>query len=343
MTFDPNATGNNDNGVFSLPFSQEESQLVLLSVPWEVTTSYGDGCSLGPDTILESSKQLDLCDSLYGTFYEKGIFQIPSNPNHIESGKVLKQKATQIRETLESGKPLSNEEKKDQDLINSASQKTNSWVYEQCQEILKKNKFCGVIGGDHSSPFGLIKALKEQYSDISILQIDAHMDLRKSYQGYKYSHASIMRNVMEELKPHSLVQMGIRDFCPEEHDYGQSKDNIHTFFDSQVGLHLSQGKTWSQISQEAISFLSDSVYISFDIDGLMPDLCPNTGTPVPGGISFQQMETLLYNLSQSGKKIIGFDLCEVSPGAHSSDLNGWDGNVGSRVLFKLCGSLLHQK
>ncbi|MCJ8276087.1 MAG: agmatinase family protein [Bdellovibrionales bacterium] len=343
MSFDPNATGNSQNGVFSLPYNQEESQLVLLSVPWEVTTSYGDGTSYGPDAVLESSKQLDLCDALYGTFYEKGIYQIPSEPKHIEAGKILKYKARIIRDRLETGEDLREEEQKIQEEINQASDKTNQWVYENSKSIIDQNKFCGVIGGDHSSPFGLIKALKEKYNDISILHVDAHHDLRKAYQGYKYSHASIMYNVMEELEPHSLVQFGIRDFCPEEHEYAKSHKSVFTYYDSEVALNVLENNTsWTQIMTEAFSKLSDHVYISFDIDGLSPDLCPNTGTPVPGGLSFHQMETLLYNLSQCGKKIIGFDLCEVSP-QQSDELDGWDGNVGARVLFKLCGALLNQQ
>ena len=135
-----------------------------------------------------------------------------------------------------------------------------------------------------------------------------------------------------------MVQLGIRDFCPEEKEYGESK-GVHTFFDSQVSVDLAAGKTWGTICEEAVSKLSDEVYISFDIDGLMPDLCPNTGTPVPGGLSFSQMESLLHTLSKSGKKVVGFDLCEVAPESEY-DFEGWDANVGARVLFKLSGCLL---
>ena len=102
MTFDPNTTGSTQNGIFSLPYTQEESELVLISVPWEVTTSYGDGCSLGPDAVFAASRQLDLCDALYGTFYERGIYQIRSKQEHIEAGRVLKQKAIQVIDCLES-------------------------------------------------------------------------------------------------------------------------------------------------------------------------------------------------------------------------------------------------
>ncbi len=345
MTFNPNATGNKNNGVFSLPFDEKSSKLVFLPVPWEVTTSYGDGCSLGPMGVYEASKQLDLFDALYGEFYKNGLFMRDFNHDLFKKSFHLKQKALLLRDQLENGLELTTSQLNDRDEINKESIKMNDWVYQQSKQILEQNKFCAVVGGDHSAPFGLIKAYKEKYSDLSILHIDAHMDLRISYQGYQYSHASIMYNVIQELKPQSLVQVGIRDFCPEEQEINQNGENIFCFYDSQISLQLAENKSWGHIVDQIIKPLSDHVYISFDIDGLSPDLCPGTGTPVPGGLSFSQAEYLLYKLSQSSKKIVGFDLCEVSPGslspeANPMELDGWDSNVGSRILFKLSGALL---
>ncbi len=342
MEFDPNKTGTKNSGLFSLPFSEEESQLILIPVPWEVTTSYGHGCSLGPDGIYQASKQLDVCDALYGDFYKKGVFQQETSIEWLNRSKLLKEKALGLREKLENEEDFDLQDQKDQMEINQASINLNQWVYENAKKILNKNKWAGVIGGDHSAPFGLIKALKEQYKDLSILHIDAHLDLRLAYQDYKYSHASIMRNVVEELHPHALVNLGIRDFCPEERDFAKEHKNIHCYYDSQVANRLAQGESWIEIVDQALSHLSENVYISFDIDGLQPDLCPHTGTPVPGGLTFSQAEVLLYRLSQSSKKIVGFDLCEVAPESQY-DLEGWDTNVGARVLFKLAGSLLSQK
>ena len=343
MDFNPNATGLKNSGIFSLPFCEEDSQLVLLPVPWEVTASYNGGSSLGPQAILEASKQLDLYDSLYGDFYKKGIFLRDLPQEVLKQSQSLKVKTLKIRNQLEKGKPLRTEEIKWQKEINKACEDLNQRVYKQSKDLLSKNKFCGVIGGDHSSPFGLIKALKEKYESLSVLQIDAHMDLRKSYQGYPFSHASIMNNVHQDLKPKSLVQVGIRDFCPEEEQRTRESSDIHTFYDSRIALKLSEGESWKSIIQEILKPLHESIYISLDIDGLSPDLCPNTGTPVPGGLCFSQLETLLYHLSRSPKKIVGFDLCEVSPGPNPPSMDCWDSNVGARVLFKLAGALLDQK
>ncbi len=339
MTFDPNATGNSKNGLFSLPYSEEESDLVLLPIPWEVTTSYGDGCSLGPDAIFAASKQLDLCDALYGSFYSRGIFQKATSDEILAQNKDLKTKAQLLREQLESGNPLTLAQLNIQKEINQACEQLQDWLYSQAQKVLQQDKYCGVIGGDHSAPLGLIRALSEKYSDLSILHIDAHMDLREAYQGYKYSHASIMYNVLQETSVKSLVQLGIRDFCPQEEEISQSDPRVYTFYDSHTSLALARGESWDSLGLQAINKLTDHVYISLDIDGLCPALCPNTGTPVPGGLSFPQLEALLYQLSSSKKQIVGFDLCEVSPGPNTQE--SWDANVGARVLFKLAGALLN--
>ena len=210
--FDPNATGSSKNGIFSLPYSREESELILLPVPWEVTTSYGLGTSMGPSSILQASKQLDLCDALFEDFYQRGIFMEPVSEQWLNKSSELKKETLLVREKLESGQDLTDQEKAIVEKVNQESRQLNNWVYGESKSRLDEGKFCAVVGGDHSSPLGLIKALKEKHSSLSILQIDAHLDLRKSYQGFQYSHASIMRNVIEELEPKALVQIGIRDF-----------------------------------------------------------------------------------------------------------------------------------
>ncbi len=171
-----------------------------------------------------------------------------------------------------------------------------------------------------------------------ILQIDAHCDLRKAYEGFNYSHASIMYNVLNEVpQVKKLVQAGIRDFCQEEWDYICNSDfRVITYFDKNIKERQYEGQTWKQIADEIIQHLPEKVYISFDADGLDPKLCPNTGTPVQGGFETEQVFYLFKQILQSGRKIIGFDLNEVGVGE-----NDWDSNVGARVLFKLCNFLVH--
>ena len=128
-----------------------------------------------------------------------------------------------------------------------------------------------------------------------------------------------------------LHQVGIRDFCENENELMQNDPRINTFFDHEIKEAMFSGENWEDICGKIIAGLGNKVYISFDIDGLTPELCPNTGTPVPGGLTFEQAIYLIKRLVEKGKTIVGFDLCEVAPGKTE-----WDGNVGARVLYRLC-------
>lgn len=339
MSFDPNATGTLDSGIFSLPFSIEESRLVLLPVPWEVTTSYGDGTSLGPDAIFECSKQLDLVHKDTGQVYKQGIYwQNKKAKKWLKLNNTMKSLAVKVQDCLEEGQELSSSLKYMLKDLNEQNETFQNEVYEDVKTLIEQNKLVGVVGGDHSSPLGCIRACAEKVAgDYSLIHIDAHADLRNSYQGFTQSHASIMRNVMErDFKPTKLVQIGIRDYCPEEADYIEKNDRIKTFFDVDLKRKLFAGSSWLAICEEIINEApTKNIYLSIDIDGLSPDFCPSTGTPVPGGIDFNQLNELFFQITKKGKKIIGFDLCEVSPESPEK-LDGWDGNVGARVLYNLC-------
>ena len=216
-------------------------------------------------------------------------------------------------------------------MINSDCKKVTKWIRKASKRLLKKGKIVGIIGGDHSSPLGLIEALSEQYKSFGILQLDAHMDLRKAYEGFIYSHASIFYNALQLKQISKLVQVGIRDCCQEEISYADnSGDRIEVHFDQAIKSALFEGYTFDQIAKNIINSLPQNVYVSFDIDVLDPSLCPHTGTPVPGGLDFNQAVHILDILAKSGRSIIGFDLCEVAGSGHE-----WDGNVGARLAYKL--------
>lgn len=340
-SFDPTTTISSEFGIFGIPLSEAESQVVLLPVPWEVTTSYGSGASRGPEIIRAASEQIDLFDFETGKFYEKGIFMREVPADLLSLNDRMKEKAQQLIElktNLSENKALMNQLTEE---VNQACLKMTEWVYTQSRSILESGKLLGLVGGDHSSPLGAIRAVTEKYKgEVGILHIDAHADLRKAYQGFHQSHASIMYNVMtEKLPPAKLVQVGIRDFCEEEYDYSKSNPRIQTFFDIGLKQRLMRGESWDHIVDEILTYLPQNVYISFDIDGLDPAFCPNTGTPVPGGLSVDQVFYLFNKLHQSGKKVVAFDLNEVSTGGRSLEEAEWDGNVGARVLYKLCGWL----
>lgn len=221
--------------------------------------------------------------------------------------------------------------------VNAGSVFLNEWVYEQTKDLLDAGKLVGLLGGDHSTPLGFFKAIAQKHGEFGILQIDAHCDLRKAYENFNYSHASIMYNALEEIpQVTKLVQVGVRDYCEEEWDYiAAHKERVATYFDKDIRERQYEGQTWKAIANEMISQLPQTVFISFDIDGLDPKLCPHTGTPVQGGFETEQIFYLFKLLMQSGRKVVGFDLNEVGV-SHDE----WDENVGARCLFKLCSMLV---
>jgi agmatinase len=219
--------------------------------------------------------------------------------------------------------------------INEACESLNVFIKSTATNYMKQGKLVGLVGGDHSIPLGFLRALSEKYDRFGILQIDAHADLRKAYEGFAYSHASIMYNALKVPAVNRLVQVGIRDICEEEEKVMQrAMGRVVTFYDDDIKSQQYEGKTWTSICDEIINTLPDLVYISFDIDGLDPKLCPSTGTPVAGGLEFDQAKYLITKLVHSGRKIIGFDLCEVAPGPTE-----WDANVGARMLYHLCNRM----
>ncbi len=333
MNFDPNGVGINNGNFIGLPFDEESAKIILLPVPWDVTTSYAPGTSNGPENIRFASLQLDLYDLDAPNAWKDGIFMQQQAPRIKELNNNLRPLALQIIDAWETGKnPLENKQMKDLlDIVNKGSEEINHWVYTSCLKLLEDGKKIGLIGGEHSVPLGYYKALATKYEDFGILQIDAHCDLRNQYEGFQYSHASIMANALKIPNITKLVQVGIRDFCQEEMDcIDHSNGRIVPYFDEKIKQKQFKGVQFHSICEEIIQQLPQHVHISFDIDGLDPKLCPDTGTPVPGGLDWSEAIYLLRLLKKSGKTIIGFDVCEVAGDSE------WDGNVGARLIYKLC-------
>ncbi|MBP6183570.1 MAG: agmatinase family protein [Saprospiraceae bacterium] len=327
--FNPNGVGLRNGHFIGLPFKEEDARVVVISIPWDVTVSYGAGTADGPDSILTASCQLDLEDEAIPNAWQIGLFVKPPSKTIRTASADLRSLAEPYINLLEEG--TDPELISDQIIpINLSCQELHESVYHEAKRLLGSGKIPGLLGGDHSTPYGLIKALLERYPDLGILQIDAHMDLRQAYEGFEWSHASIFYNVMHRLPVKKLVQVGIRDFCKEEVDFAHHhQDRISFHTDRALRRSLFKGSSFGEICKKIIAPLPMEVYISFDIDGLDPSLCPGTGTPVPGGLSIQEAFYILELVKESGRKIIGFDLCEVAGN------NNWDANVGARVLYKL--------
>ncbi|MFA7687569.1 MAG: agmatinase family protein [Moheibacter sp.] len=338
QNFDPNQPGLADASLFGLPFSAEQSEIIIVPVPWEVTVSYGAGASEGVEAVFNASFQVDLYHQEFPDLWKAGIYLDEEIPDWKERSEKYKALALPVIEALENGKNIIEIPSLDQSQneINAACSLLKNEVKERILYWLNQNKKVGLLGGDHSTPLGYYEALATKHPDFGILHLDAHMDLRIAYEGFVHSHASIMYNALQIPQISKIVQVGIRDFCEQEVEVVKSQNGrVKVFTDRDLKAQHFEGTTWQQQCEEIIRSLPQKVHISFDIDGLYPWYCPNTGTPVPGGFSFEQAAYLVSKLAESGKEIIGFDLVEVAPGENDD----WDGNVGARMLFHLCGVL----
>ena len=338
-TFDPNAPSNPKNNIFGLPFTEDDARLVILPVPWEVTVSYGAGTSRACEHVFRASMQVDLYDGESDNAWRQGLYMRQPDKKVLMKSDYLRKEAelyinfTSKGELIERNSFMCKSLKE----INEGSNNLNKWVYEQTRDLLNQGKLVGLLGGDHSTPLGYYKAIAEKHGDFGILQIDAHCDLRQCYEDFVYSHASVMYNTLKEIPQlKRLVQAGVRDYSQQEWDYILNSDyRVITYFDKDIKERLYEGQTWKQIAEEIVNHLPEKVYISWDIDGLDPKLCPNTGTPVHGGFEAEQVLYLIRKIIQSGRKFIGFDLVEIGTGE-----NDWDANVGARILWKLSNLLV---
>lgn len=324
---DPNGPGHAGH-LFGLPYRQDEANLVILPIPWEVTVSSTEGTAQGPNSILQASSQVDLHHLDIEDVWKLKMAMATPSEEIIQESHNWRSLARKHIMSLEERRPV------DPSIIvtpiNQACESLNVYVRNTTRSMLQQNKLVGIVGGDHSVPLGFIQALSERFDRFGILQIDAHCDLRKAYENFTFSHGSIMYNALKLPAVSRIVQVGVRDVCDEEiQNIQRAHGRVKTYFDQHVKERLDQGDSWSKLCDEIVEQLPESVYVSFDIDGLDPKLCPHTGTPVPGGLEFQQAVSLIRRLVEKGTKIIGFDLCEVAP-------QSWDASVGARILFQLC-------
>lgn len=337
--FDHNSAGNPNNNIFGLPFSEDESALVLLPVPWEVTVSYNAGTARAAEHVCKASLQVDLTDPDVKDGWKQGFFMRDIDRKILMKSDYLRKEAELFINYISQGENVEDNKFMSKTLkeVNAGSIFLNNWVFQQTKELLDQGKLVGLLGGDHSTPLGFFKAIGEKFGDFGILQIDAHCDLREAYEHFTYSHASVMYNALKEIPQLvKLVQVGVRDYSDDEAKFIEdSNKRVVTFYDKDIKEKMYEGNTWKEIADQIISNLPDNVFISFDIDGLDPKLCPNTGTPVQGGFETGQVFYLFKKLLASGRKLLGFDLNEVGTSS-----NEWDENVGARVLFKLCNLMV---
>ncbi len=341
MTFDPNAPAAESAGIYGLPHTEAEARLVYLPVPWEATTSYGGGTSKGPAAILAASRQVDLHDLDVPRPYEPGLYLLPEDPRVHAWNDAAKSHAARVIDAAvhgggdDAGLSAARAE------VDRLGALLNRYVEEETARLLAAGKIVGVIGGDHAVPLGGMRAVARRLGSFGVLHFDAHSDTRLAYEGFAFSHASIMRNVLDTIPEVTrMVQVGIRDVCEEEVAYvaGQGA-RVRVFHDRDVARARMLGEPFDAIARRIVEALPDRVWISFDIDGLDPRFCPHTGTPVPGGLDLAEAVHVMVRLVEAGKRVIGFDLSEVAPDL-ANPRDEWDANVGARLLYKMSGLTL---
>jgi len=242
----------------------ETSKVVILPVPYDSTSDWRSGSRDGPMAIIDASEHLELYDpELDRETYLCGIHTLP-----------------ELRPAM------------------SGPEATVERVYKVAGDLVRKKKFVVMLGGEHSLTLGMVKALAEKLPRLSVLQLDAHADLRHEYQGTQYNHACVMRRVLECCP---IVQVGIRSLSQEEHQF-LDQNKMRPFF-----APLDQTSL-----QEILSALSDEVYITIDLDVLDPAIMSAVGTPQPGGMGWYEILSLLRQVAEQ-KTIVGFDLVELCP------------------------------
>jgi agmatinase len=322
MTFDPNAAADHDT-LFGLP-PTDRPAVSILPVPFDATTSFRPGTASCAPFVVEASQQVDLFHPDVPDAWEQGIAMDPA-----PAGLAERNTATRaLVERCRAGEDLHAE-------VDAAGDAVEAAVHAFTAGVLDDGRIPGILGGDHSVPLGAFRAAAERHPGLGILHVDAHADLREAYEGFRHSHASIFHNALD-LDVGTIVQVGIRDLCHAEHVLQRDEPRLQVLTDARIAEAVASGEPLARLFGRAVARLPDPVWLSIDIDGLDPAFCPNTGTPVPGGLSWRELGVLLKLVGTSGRRIIGFDLCEVGAAP-------WDANVGARVLFALSSWAIHTR
>lgn len=337
--FDPDAAARPGSGIFGLSDDPSTAHVHVIPVPFDATTSYRKGAARGPEAILRASRQVELFDPLLGKPYRRGICMLEAEPRIAALNEEASAKADRI---IALGGDIGEDRSLARDLarVNAIGDEINTIVRRATKAVLDAGKLPAIVGGDHSAPFGAMQAASERYPGLGVLHFDAHADLREAFEGFEWSHASIMHNVVSRLEAVSiLAQIGIRDFGEREHErILGSKGRIRTLFDTEWARARLEGFNLRELVRKRLEPLPEHVYVSFDVDGLEPTLCPNTGTPVPGGLSWHEAMLWIEELARSGRRVVAIDLNEVNPGPGDPEVDSWDAIVGARLLYRLIGA-----
>jgi agmatinase len=336
--YDPNGIGKNNGNFLGLP-EVDRPAVEFLAVPFAVTVSYGGGTQDGPENVLIASTQLDASLPGLERPWELGFAWKTVGGDWRGKHAEARHYAELIMEYLEAGEALSAEQLDRQKMIEELGESVRQSVAGEVTRCFDEGSFPVLVGGEHAVSLGCYDAAAKK-GDFGILQLDAHMDLREAYEGFKYSHASVMYNAIKEIpRLQTLVQVGIRDWCPAEAELVErSEGRIQVWYDHEMQAQALAGEAFAKTIQPILAALPQRVWISFDIDGLDPSLCAHTGTPVPGGLSFAQALHLCLAVLDSGREIIGLDMVEVAGQPHE-----FEGAVAARLMYAIAANACLRK
>ena len=333
--FNPNDAIPDNGNYFGIPLSPDEAALVLISAPWDVTVSSRAGSSYAPDAIIEASRSVDFFEPMAPFTWRKGIATVPIDYSIQDMSHRLRADAERVIKAYQNNSSAMEGLVYERRLrrVNEASEVMNANIYEQTLHWLMKGKIVGLVGGDQSTAYGAIRAVAEHHSSIGILHIDSSCDLREQYQGFNYSHSSVMHNVLRDVAGvERLVGVGVRAFCPQEWERAESDERVRLFTGQEIWTKHFEGVTWAAICDRILAELPHKVYVSLDIDGLTIECSPHTGSLVAGGLRFPEVIYLLGRIVDSGREIVGFDLTEVVPDLEDKT----DAMVAARLLYNMC-------
>lgn len=316
---DPNVPASAERTLFDLDLSPEQARVVAVPVPYQATVSGNAGTLDGPRALLDASGEIDLIDPGFGEPWRAGIAALPES----DAIRRLSERAAAVVRDCRSGRAGQ------ADAVDAAGRELADWTADVVAKLLEQGRVPILIGGEHGVSRGAFEALAARSPGVGLLQIDAHADLREAYEGWRSSHASVMARALEQSGIARLVQVGLRDVCPEERERAAAEPNrVRWYPDAEIASRRSAGDPFDGIVRDIVGDLPDRVWVSLDVDGLDPALCPTTGTPVPGGLGWHELGGLMAGLMRSGRTLLGADVVEVGPAT-------WDGQVAARIVYRL--------
>lgn len=330
---------------FGVPSSPEQSQLVLVSVPWDATAPAGAVASYAPDAIIEVSARMDPYDPISPDEWKNGFATDDVDYTLQDRSQLLRSDVEKLRSYAASGGSIMGQLADDyyarrqrrvddgcRDMVASVRAVSAGW--------LRQGKVVGLVGGDHSTPQGLIEALAAREPGIGILHMDARCRLKARCEGFEYSCESLMYNVLKNVEGIGrVVQVSQRDFSATEHRVARESERIALYDTDRLASMRFDGASWREVCDAIVSELPSTVYVDFDISALSIENCPHSPYAAPGGLRFDEALYMINRVVESGRRIAGFDVAGVVPKVEDYV----DAAVAARMLYRLCGMALRSQ